>query len=189
MELELELPKEAKTLVGSVAECELSCEKLRTDDAVRTVASGDFLGVASRLELRSSPEAVVAASRVRGAIVVRLDASDDDDVGTREAPRPSANVCSQPPTAALCNLPLHFPSSFLRKHTTDPCRRHTYCMNVSELLWSNLLIRIYNKPIQNVSIHPQPRRSHPPFCLQRAIVCHGSEAQRAICRLAFHSRL
>jgi hypothetical protein len=107
LELELELPKEAKTLVGSVAECELSCEKLRTDDAVRTVASGDFLGIASRLELRSSPEAVVAASRVRGAMIVRLDASDDDDVGTREALRLSANVCSQPPTAALCNLPLH----------------------------------------------------------------------------------
>ena len=122
MEAEAELPKEAKTLVGSVAECELSCEKLRTDDAVRTVASGHFLGIASRLELRSSPEAVVAASRVHGAMIVRLDASDDDDdVGTREALRLSANVCSQPPTAALCNLPLHFLSSFLRKHTTDPC--------------------------------------------------------------------
>ena len=78
MELELELPKEAKTLVGSVAECELSCEKLRAEDVVKAAASGDILEVASGFELRSSPEAVVAASRVRDAIMGRLGASDDD---------------------------------------------------------------------------------------------------------------
>jgi hypothetical protein len=68
----LELLKEEKTFVGSVAECELSCEKLRAEDAVRAAASGDVLEVASDLELRSNPEAEVAASRVRDAIMVSL---------------------------------------------------------------------------------------------------------------------
>jgi hypothetical protein len=52
-----------------VAACEFSCVKLRAEDVVRAAASGDILVVASGRELRSSVEAVVAASRVRDAIV------------------------------------------------------------------------------------------------------------------------
>jgi hypothetical protein len=43
------------------------------------------------LELRSSPEAVVAASRVRDAIMVGFGASDDY-VGHAKLQKPSANL-------------------------------------------------------------------------------------------------
>ena len=62
-------PKEEKTLAGFVAECALSCVKLRTEKLVRAVATGDVLDVANGLEVRINVEAVVAASRVRDAIV------------------------------------------------------------------------------------------------------------------------
>jgi hypothetical protein len=70
-------PKLEKTLVGFVAACELSCVKLRAEHVVKTAASGDILEVASGRELRSSVEAVVAASRVRDAIVRVGDGVDD----------------------------------------------------------------------------------------------------------------
>ena len=57
-------PKEEKTLVGFVLDCEL----LREGDVVSAAASGDILEVASGREFRSSMEAVLAASRVRDAI-------------------------------------------------------------------------------------------------------------------------
>jgi hypothetical protein len=62
-------PKEEKTLAGFVAECALSCVKLRTEELVRAAATGDVLDVASGLEARIKVEVVVAASRVRDAIV------------------------------------------------------------------------------------------------------------------------
>jgi hypothetical protein len=61
--------KELKTLAGLEAACELNCEKLRTDDVARAVASGDALDVASARGFRSRPEPVEATSRVRDAIV------------------------------------------------------------------------------------------------------------------------
>jgi hypothetical protein len=61
--------KELKTLAGLEAACELSCEKLRTEDVARAVASGDALDVASAREFRMRPEPVEAISRVRDAIV------------------------------------------------------------------------------------------------------------------------
>ena len=67
----------AKTFVGFVAACELSCVKLRTEYVVRAAASGDILEVASGRTLRSSVEAVVAASRVRDTIV-RFGGNGDD---------------------------------------------------------------------------------------------------------------
>jgi hypothetical protein len=61
-------PKELNTLVGLEAACELSCEKLRKEDAVRAVASGYALEVANGRAFRSRLEPVEAISRVRDAI-------------------------------------------------------------------------------------------------------------------------
>lgn len=104
----LELPREEKTFVGSVAACELSCEKLRTEDVVKAAASGDVLEIASDLELRSSPEAVLAASRVRDAIIVSFGASDDD-VEHAKLQAAVGECLYPPPTAALCNLSITSP--------------------------------------------------------------------------------
>lgn len=100
-------------LVGSEAECELSCEKLRAEDVVKAAASGGILEVLSGLELRISPEAVVAASRVRDAIwiMVELDASDDD-VGHAKL-QSHRRIWQPSPTVALCNLPIPPPETFL----------------------------------------------------------------------------
>jgi hypothetical protein len=70
-------PRLEKTLAEFVAACELSCVKLRAEHVVKAAASGDILEVARGRELRSSVEAVVAASRVRDAIVRVGDGVDD----------------------------------------------------------------------------------------------------------------
>jgi hypothetical protein len=73
-------PKLEKTLAGFVAACELSCVKLRAGNVVKAAAGGHILEAASGRELRSSVEAVeavVAASRVRDAIVREGDGVDD----------------------------------------------------------------------------------------------------------------
>lgn len=101
---DLEPVWKAKMLVGSEAECELSCEKLRAEDVVKAAASGDILEVASGLELRSSPEAVVAASRVRDAIIVTFGASDDD-VGHAKL-QASRRMSAATTDTALHNLPI-----------------------------------------------------------------------------------
>jgi len=108
---DLEPVWKAKMLVGSEAECELSCEKLRAEDVVKAAASGDILDVASGLELRSSPEAVVAASRVRDAIMGRLGASNDD-VGHAKL-QSHRRIWQPSPTAALCNPSIPSPETFL----------------------------------------------------------------------------
>ena len=71
-------PIEEKTLVGPVADCELSCEKLRAEEVVKAAANGDILEVARAREDRSNAEAVPAASRVRDAIVGFVQVVIDD---------------------------------------------------------------------------------------------------------------
>ena len=66
---ELSWPIEEKTLVGPVADCEPSCEKLRAEEVVKAAANGDIREVARDREVRSNAEAVPAASRVRDAIM------------------------------------------------------------------------------------------------------------------------
>jgi hypothetical protein len=63
------LLKELKTLAGLEAACELSCEKLRTDDVAKAVAKGDVLDNANDREFWSKLEPVEAISRVREAMV------------------------------------------------------------------------------------------------------------------------
>jgi hypothetical protein len=55
--------KELKTLVGLEAACELSCEKLRTDEVAKAAARGDDRDAASVREFRSKLEPVEASSR------------------------------------------------------------------------------------------------------------------------------
>jgi hypothetical protein len=63
-------PNEPKTLVGLLeAECEFSCEKLRSDEVANVAASGDVCEMASGREVRSMLEPVEAISRVRNAMV------------------------------------------------------------------------------------------------------------------------
>jgi hypothetical protein len=63
-------PRAEKTLAGFVAECELSCVKLRAEHVAKA-ARGHVLDIASGLEPRrkAEAEAVVATSRVRDAMV------------------------------------------------------------------------------------------------------------------------
>jgi hypothetical protein len=75
---ELDWPKEPKTLAGFEAACELSCEKLRTDEVARVGPSGDVLDLARCREFLSKLEPVKAVSRVRDAML-RFGASGGDD--------------------------------------------------------------------------------------------------------------
>jgi hypothetical protein len=51
------------------AECEFSCEKLRSDEVANAAASGDVCEMANGREVRSMLEPVKAISRVRDAMV------------------------------------------------------------------------------------------------------------------------
>ena len=97
-------------LVGFEAEadCELSCEKLRVEDVLKTAASGVILELASGREFASNLDAVEATRRVRDAIV-SLGVSDDDGYAEREeVPPASAKLnCNHRPR-------LHNPSSTTR---------------------------------------------------------------------------
>jgi hypothetical protein len=71
--------KELKTLVGLEAACELSCEKLRTDEVAKTAARGDDRDAASVREFRSKLEPVEASSRECAAMVVSVLGRGGDD--------------------------------------------------------------------------------------------------------------
>jgi hypothetical protein len=85
---EFDWPNEPKTLAGLEAACELSWEKLRTDEVAKAVASGDILDVAWSRVFFSNPEPLKAVSRVCDAMV-SFGASD---VMTRRGARRSSAI-------------------------------------------------------------------------------------------------